>query len=229
MKPRLLLVDGDTDLLEPLTRLLERREFDVTQTPDGEEAILIAQESPPDLVLVEWMIDGISGLEVCRRLRRCPTVASVPIIMLTNRSDEADRIRGLEAGADDYVTKPFSDGELIARLTAALRRSRPAFGSEQLELGDLVMDVAAWKVRRAGRLISLAPTEFRLLRCLLEQPGRVFPRERLLQAMRSQAGAVDPRTVDVHIGRLRAALNVNGGKDLIRTVRGAGYAIDHDG
>ena len=129
MKPRLLLVDGDPEIVEPLTRLLERQELEVSQTADGEEAVRLASLSPPDLVLVEWMIDGISGLEVCRRLRRSPEVASVPIIMLTSRSDEADRIRGLEAGADDYVTKPFSPGELIARVTAALRRSRPAFAA----------------------------------------------------------------------------------------------------
>ena len=228
MKPRLLLVDADAELVAPLMRLLERRQFDVTHTADGGEAIQLASEAPPDIVLVEWMIEGVSGLDVCRHLRRSPAAAGVPIIMLTRRSDEADRIRGLEAGADDYITKPFSTGELIARVTAALRRSRPAFAAEQLVLGDLVMDIAGWKVRRAGRLIPLAPTEFRLLRSLLEQPGRVFARERLLEAMRTQAGTVDPRTVDVHIGRLRAALNAGGGRDLIRTVRGAGYAIDDD-
>jgi two-component system, OmpR family, phosphate regulon response regulator PhoB len=225
----LLLVEDDRALAELLVWHFERQEFDVRQTADGEEALLLAEEAVPDIVILDWMIEGISGLEVCRRLRRRPATANVPIIMLTARGEEADRIRGLETGADDYVTKPFSPGELSARVAAVLRRVRPALAGQSLSYGDVQMDVTAHKVRRAGKAVPLAPTEFRLLRHFLEHPGRVFSRERLLDAVWNRDSEIELRTVDVHIRRLRGALNEGGRPDLIRTVRSAGYALDSQG
>ena len=225
-KGKLLLVEDDKTLAELLIWHFEREEFDVTRTADGEEALLLAEESPPDLVILDWMIEGISGLEVCRRLRRKAATANVPIIMLTARGAETDRIRGLETGADDYVTKPFSPKELIARVHAVLRRVRPALAGEQLSYGDIEMDVVGHKVRRAGKSIALGPTEYRLLRHFLEHPGRVFSRERLLSAVWSHGAEIESRTVDVHVRRLRKALNEEGQPDIIRTVRSAGYALD---
>ena len=174
------------------------------------------------------MIEGISGIEVCRRLRRTPETANVPIIMLTGRGEEADRVRGLETGADDYVTKPFSPRELVARVRAVLRRVRPALAGEQLSFADLEMDIVGHKVKRGGRTIPLGPTEFRLLRHFLEHPGRVFSRERLLDAVWGRDSDIEMRTVDVHIRRLRQAINIGGRAELIRTVRSAGYALDDD-
>ena len=191
--------------------------------------MLLAQENPPDLVLLDWMIEGISGIEVCRRLRRHPDTANVPIIMLTARGEETDRIRGLETGADDYVTKPFSPRELVARVGAVLRRVRPALAGEQLAYADIEMDIVAHKVRRGGEPIALGPTEFRLLRHFLEHPGRVFSRERLLDSVWGHDSDIEPRTVDVHIRRLRKAMNAGDRGDVIRTVRSAGYALDNEG
>jgi two-component system phosphate regulon response regulator PhoB len=191
--------------------------------------MLLAQESPPDLVLLDWMIEGLSGIEVCRRLRRLPDTANVPIIMLTARGEEADRVRGLETGADDYVTKPFSPRELVARVGAVLRRVRPALAGEQLTYSDIEMDIVSHKVRRGGNVIQLGPTEFRLLKHFLEHPGRVFSRERLLDSVWGHDSYIEPRTVDVHIRRLRKAINVGGKGDIIRTVRSAGYALDSEG
>jgi two-component system, OmpR family, phosphate regulon response regulator PhoB len=228
MSARLLLVEDDPHLVRLLQWHFEREAFEVVHTPDGDEALLLAKKSPPDIVLLDWMIEGPSGLEVCRRLRRCPATAALPIIMVTARGEEADRIRGLEAGADDYVTKPFSPGELVARVGAVLRRVRPALAGEQLAFSDLTMNLAEHKVRRAGRMIPLAPTEFRLLRHLIGDPGRVFSRARLVEAIWPNDREIDERTVDVHIRRLRSALNAGGGPDLIRTVRAAGYALDDD-
>jgi two-component system phosphate regulon response regulator PhoB len=225
-KGKLLLVEDDKALAELLIWHFERQDFHVRRTADGEEALLLAEEETPDIVILDWMIEGISGLEVCRRLRRRPASANVPIIMLTARGEESDRIRGLETGADDYVTKPFSPGELIARVAAVLRRIRPALAGQALAYGDLEMDVAAHKVRRAGKPVTLGPTEFRLLRHFLEHPGRVFSRERLLDAVWAHDGDIELRTVDVHVRRLRGALNEGGRPDLIRTVRSAGYALD---
>lgn len=225
-KVRILLVEDDRSLVELLSFHLRRAEFDVETTADGEEALLLARESPPDLVILDWMIEGISGLEVCRRLRRLPETANVPIIMLTARGEEADRIRGLETGADDYVTKPFSPRELIARVGAVLRRIRPALAGENLSFGGIEMDLMAHKVRRDGKSISLGPTEFRLLRHFLEHPRHVFSRERLLDSVWGHDSEIELRTVDVHIRRLRGAINVDGKPDLIRTVRAAGYALD---
>jgi two-component system phosphate regulon response regulator PhoB len=228
-KGRLLLVEDDKALAELLIWHFERQEFDVRRTADGEEALLLAEEEVPDIVILDWMIEGISGLEVCRRLRRRAATTNVPIIMLTARGEETDRIRGLETGADDYVTKPFSPAELIARVGAVLRRVRPALVGEALSYGDLEMDLAAHKVRRAGMAVPLGPTEYRLLRHFLEHPGRVFSRERLLDSVWGHDSDIELRTVDVHVRRLRRALNEGGQPDLIRTVRSAGYALDADG
>ena len=225
-KPRILLVEDDSSLVELLAFHLRRSEFEVETTPDGEDALLMARETPPDLVILDWMIEGISGIEVCRRLRRLPETANVPIIMLTARGEESDRIRGLETGADDYVTKPFSPRELVARVGAVLRRVRPALAGEQLSFAGIEMDLVAHKVRRDGVTVTLGPTEFRLLRHFLENPRRVFSRERLLDSVWGHDSEIELRTVDVHIRRLRGAINVDGKPDLVRTVRSAGYALD---
>jgi two-component system, OmpR family, phosphate regulon response regulator PhoB len=228
-KGRILLVEDDGSLAELLTYHLEREEFEVERTADGEEALLLARERAPDLVLLDWMIEGLSGIEVCRRLRRSPETANVPIIMLTARDEEGDRIRGFETGADDYVTKPFSPRELVARVSAVLRRVRPALAGEVLNYADLRLDTVAHKVRRGGDTVPLGPTEFRLLRHFMEHPGRVFSRERLLDSVWGMDSDIETRTVDVHIRRLRKALNAGGRPDIIRTVRSAGYALDADG
>lgn len=228
-KAKLLLVEDDMALTELLIWHFEREEFNVKHTVDGEEALLLARENPPDLVLLDWMIEGLSGIEVCRRLRRMPDTANVPIIMLTARGEEEDRVRGLETGADDYVTKPFSPRELVARVGAVLRRVRPALAGEPLLHGDIAMDTVSYKVRRDGEVIPLGPTEFRLLKHFLEHPGRVFSRERLLDSVWGHDSDIEPRTVDVHIRRLRKALNKGGKPDIIRTVRSAGYALDTEG
>jgi two-component system phosphate regulon response regulator PhoB len=228
-KGDILLVEDDPSLVELLVYQLGRQDFDVRHTPDGEEALLMARESVPDLVILDWMLEGLSGIEVCRRLRRIPETANLPIIMLTARGEEADRIRGFETGADDYVTKPFSPRELVARVTAVLRRVRPALAGERLLYGDLEMDVASHRVKRGGADIALGPTEFRLLKHFLEHPGRVFSRERLLDSVWGQDSDIELRTVDVHIRRLRKTLNAGGRDDVIRTVRAAGYALDSGG
>jgi two-component system phosphate regulon response regulator PhoB len=228
-KVRILLVEDDPALVELLVYHFERKEFEVQTTADGEEALILARESPPDLVLLDWMTEGISGIEVCRRLRRRPETANIPIIMLTARVEEADRIRGLETGADDYVTKPFSPRELIARVGAVLRRVRPALAGEQLSYGGVEMDLVGHKVRRGGQVVPLGPTEFRLLRHFLEHPGRVFSRERLLDSVWGRDSEIELRTVDVHIRRLRKAMNAGDRADIIRTVRSAGYALDAEG
>jgi two-component system phosphate regulon response regulator PhoB len=228
MAPQMLLVEDDKPLADLLVWHFSRENFDVRCTPDGDEALLLARESAPDIVILDWMIEGVSGIEVCRRLRRNPDTANVPIIMLTARGEETDRVRGLETGADDYLTKPFSPRELIARVGAVLRRVRPALAGETLHYADLEMDVAAHKVRRSGRPISLGPTEFRLLRHFLEHPSRVFSREQLLDSVWAHDSDIELRTVDVHVRRLRKALNDGGRPDIIRTVRSAGYALDSD-
>ncbi|HEX8216063.1 MAG TPA: phosphate regulon transcriptional regulator PhoB [Allosphingosinicella sp.] len=226
---KLLLVEDDKALAELLVWHFERQGFSVRRTADGEDALLLAEEEVPDIVVLDWMIEGVSGLEVCRRLRRRAATANVPIIMLTARGEEADRIRGLETGADDYVTKPFSPAELIARVNAVLRRVRPALAGDKLEYGGVEMDVAAHKVRRDGRPVALGPTEFRLLRHFMEHPGRVFTRERLIETVWPHDSEIEARTVDVHVRRLRKALNEGGVPDVIRTVRSAGYALDTEG
>jgi two-component system phosphate regulon response regulator PhoB len=225
-KPKLLLVEDDRALADLLIWHFERGGFHVRRTGDGEEALMLAEEEQPDIVILDWMIEGISGLEVCRRLRRKERTGNVPIIMLTARGEESDRIRGLDTGADDYVTKPFSPRELMSRVAAVLRRVRPALAGELLSYGDIEMDVTAHKVRRGGQAVQLGPTEFRLLRHLMERPGRVFSRESLLDAVWQHDPDIDARTVDVHVRRLRKALNEGGRPDVIRTVRSAGYSLD---
>ena len=228
-RARMLLVEDDPALVELLKWHFGREDFDVSHTADGEEALLLAREKAPDVVLLDWMVEGLSGLEVCRRLRRAPETANVPIIMLTARGEEEDRVRGLETGADDYVTKPFSPRELVARVGAVLRRVRPALAGETLSYADLEMDTVGHKVRRGGDTVPLGPTEFRLLKHFLEHPGWVFSRERLLDAVWGHDSDIEARTVDVHIRRLRKAVNAGGRPDIIRTVRSAGYALDATG
>ena len=230
MRAKILLVEDDASLIELVTYNLEKEGFDVVRTGDGEEALTLAEEEKPDLVILDWMIANLSGIEVCRRLRRAPATANLPIVMLTARGDEADRIRGLETGADDYMTKPFSPRELIARIRAVLRRLRPALQGGALEFAGIAMDTTAHRVTRDARTVQLGPTEFRLLRHFLEHPGRVFSREQLLDAVWGRDVYVEQRTVDVHIRRLRKAVNAGPSgeelPDLIRTVRSAGYSLD---
>jgi two-component system phosphate regulon response regulator PhoB len=225
-KARMLVVEDDKSLADLLIWHFKREHFDVVLTADGDEALLLAQENPPDIVLLDWMIEGVSGIEVCRRLRRNPATANVPIIMLTARGEEVDRVRGLETGADDYLSKPFSPRELVARVGAVLRRVRPALAGEMLRYADLEMDVVAHKVRRSGQAVALGPTEFRLLRHFLEHPSRVFSREQLLDSVWPHDSEIELRTVDVHVRRLRKAINDGDRPDIIRTVRSAGYALD---
>ncbi len=224
--PTILIVDDESDLVTLLTYNLEREGFRTLAAYDGDEALLVAGEQRPDLILLDWMLPHRSGLDVCRQLRRGAKTREIPIIMLTARGEEADRVRGLDNGADDYVSKPFSTSELLARARAVLRRAAPAMTDEVLSYGDVVMDLAGHRVRRGGRDIHLGPTEFRLLRHFLQHPGRVFSREQLLDVVWGHDVYVEPRTVDVHIRRLRKALNEFNGIDLIRTVRSAGYALD---
>jgi len=226
VKPSVLIVEDETGLVELLRYNLERAGFDVGVAGDGEEAMTAIAEHRPDLVLLDWMLPLMSGIEVCRQIRRQADTANLPIIMLTARGEEGDRIRGLDAGADDYVAKPFSPTELISRIRAVLRRIRPALTDHVLTYADLRMDLTAHRVTRAGKGIHLGPTEFRLLRHLMEHPGRVFSREQLLDAVWGKDVYVEARTVDVHIRRLRKALNGDKDLDVIRTVRAAGYALD---
>ncbi|MGB3320530.1 MAG: phosphate regulon transcriptional regulator PhoB [Sphingopyxis granuli] len=225
-QPDLLLIEDDEAIAELIVWHFAREGFSVRQTPDGEQALILVEERVPDIVLLDWMIESLPGIEVCRRLRRNPKSANVPIIMLTARGEEEDRIRGLETGADDYVTKPFSPRELVARVQAVLRRLRPALAGEMLTYADIELDSVAHKVVRDGRMVSIGPTEFRLLRHFMEHPGRVFSRGQLLDSVWGQDSDIELRTVDVHIRRLRKAINLPGTADIIRTVRSAGYALD---
>ncbi|MEO8558295.1 MAG: phosphate regulon transcriptional regulator PhoB [Rhodospirillales bacterium] len=226
IKPAILVVEDETGLVELLRYNLERAGFAVAVARDGEEAMTAIGEARPDLVLLDWMLPLMSGIEVCRQIRRQAPIANLPIIMLTARGEEGDRVRGLDAGADDYVAKPFSPTELISRIRAVLRRIRPALADQMLNYADLRMDLVAHRVSRANKNVHLGPTEFRLLRHLLEYPGRVFSREQLLDAVWGKDVYVEARTVDVHIRRLRKALNIDDAPDLIRTVRAAGYALE---
>ena len=226
MRPAVLVVEDETALLTLLRYNLEKEGFAVSAAHDGEEALLQLKEAKPDAVLLDWMLPRVSGIEVCRQIRRTPAWRDLPVIMLTARGEEGDRVRGLDSGADDYVVKPFSPNELIARLRAVIRRARPASNAETLRFSDLALDLSAHKVSRDGKPIHLGPTEFRLLRFLMERPGRVFSREQLLDAVWGRDAEVELRTVDVHIRRLRKALNGGGRADVIRTVRAAGYALD---
>ncbi len=223
---KLLLVEDDPSLAELLEFRFENEGYQVRSTPDGDEALILAQEDVPDLVILDWMIEGTSGIEVCRRLRRQQETANVPIIMLTARGEEDDRIRGLETGADDYLTKPFSPRELLARVAAVMRRVRPALAGEEIVVGDIRLDPAAHRVERQGEALQMGPTEYRLLKFFMESPERVFSRNQLLDAVWGTESDIELRTVDVHIRRLRMALEINGAKDPIRTVRSAGYSLE---
>ena len=229
MKPTVLIIEDEASLVTMLRYNLEKEGFNVAEASDGEEAMTVAEEIMPDAIILDWMLPRMSGIEVCRQLRRKSNTRSVPIIMLTARGEETDKVRGLNVGADDYMTKPFSMSELLARMRALLRRSLPAQTKGQLTFGDVVMDLDAHRVNRAGQYIHLGPTEFRLLQFLMERPGTVYSREELLNAVWGPDIYVEPRTVDVHIRRLRKALNLEGQDDLIRTVRAAGYALDSNG
>jgi two-component system phosphate regulon response regulator PhoB len=229
MKPLVLIVEDEVPLVTMLRYNLEREGFAVDEAADWEEALLRIAERRPDVVLLDWMLPLVSGLEVCRQIRRAPQTRSLPVIMLTARAEEGDRIRGLDSGADDYVVKPFSPSELVARLRAVIRRTQPGSADEVLRYADVVMDLVAHRASRGGHPIHLGPTEFRLLRHFLQNPGRVFSREQLLDRVWSRDSEVEMRTVDVHIRRLRKALNAGGGKDLFRTVRSVGYALDSAG
>lgn len=226
VKPHVLVVEDEAALVELLQYNLEMTGFRVSVARDGEEALLSIKEGMPDLVLLDWMLPLMSGIEVCRQLRRQTSTANLPIIILTARGEEGERIRGLDAGADDYVSKPFSLVELQARIRAVLRRIRPALADEALAYADLVMDLVAHRVTRAGKPVHLGPTEFRLLRHFMEYPGRVFSREQLLDSVWSKDVYVELRTIDVHIRRLRMAINIDERPNLIRTVRSTGYALD---
>jgi two-component system phosphate regulon response regulator PhoB len=223
---KLLLVEDDPALLELLEYRFRNEGYDVRCTPDGDEALILAQEKVPDLVILDWMIEGTSGIEVCRRLRRHKDTAHVPIIMLTAREAEDDRIRGLETGADDYLTKPFSPRELLARVAAVMRRIRPALAGEAIEVGDITLDPVAHRVTRNGQSLKLGPTEYRLLKFFMESPGRVFSRGQLLDGVWGTESDIELRTVDVHIRRLRKAIMIDDLKDPVRTVRAAGYSLD---
>lgn len=223
---KLLLVEDDPALSELLEYRFSNEGYDVRTTADGDEALLFASEDAPDLVILDWMIEGTSGIEVCRRLRRDKATAHVPIIMLTARETEDDRVRGLETGADDYLTKPFSPRELLARVSAVMRRIRPVLAGETIEAGDLSLDPVAHKVMRRGQSMRLGPTEYRLLKFFMESPGRVFSRNQLLDGVWGTESDIELRTVDVHIRRLRKALELPGAKDPIRTVRSAGYSLE---
>ena len=221
-----LLVEDEQAISSVVRYNLESEGFRVLEASDGDEALAMVRDERPDLVVLDWMLPSISGLEVCRSIRRNKDFKQLPIIMLTARAEEEDRIRGLDSGADDYVTKPFSPSELVARVRALLRRSRPALSDDKLAYADVEMALDTFRVRRAGRQIHLGPTEFRLLRHFLEHPTRVYSREQLLDAVWGRDIYIESRTVDVHIRRLRKALNGPGEPDLIRTVRSAGYALE---
>jgi two-component system, OmpR family, phosphate regulon response regulator PhoB len=226
MPARILVVEDEQPLVTLLTYNLEAAGFSVAIETRGDDAEIAIAESPPDLLVLDWMLPGLSGIELCRRLRQRPATKALPILMLTARGEEADRVRGLATGADDYVVKPFSVAELMARVKALMRRSNPALAGDAVTMGDLRLDRVARRVHRAEREVKLGPTEFRLLEQLMKSPGRVYDRIQLLDAVWGRETEIDDRTVDVHVGRLRKALPQGSERDPIRTVRGAGYAFD---
>jgi two-component system, OmpR family, phosphate regulon response regulator PhoB len=226
MKQHILVVEDDRDIATLLKYNLEQEGFSVANAYQGEEALVLVREQKPDLIVLDWMLPLLPGIEICRQLRRENDFKTTPIIMLTAKGEEGDKLRGLNSGADDYLTKPFSPNELLARIRAVLRRSNPHAIAETLSFRDIVLDTVTFRVKRAGKDIHLGPTEFRLLRHFLEHPQRVFSREQLLDSVWGQNVYVEARTVDVHIRRLRKAINIPGCEDLIRTVRSAGYALD---
>jgi two-component system phosphate regulon response regulator PhoB len=223
--PSVLIVEDEPAQREVLAYNFEAQGFRVSQSDNGEEALLLVAEETPDLIVLDWMLPNVSGIEVCRRLKSRPETKGVPIIMLSARSEEVDLVRGLETGADDYIVKPYSVAELMARVRTQLRRTRPASQGEVLEFEDITLDATTHRVHRGGIILKLGPTEFRLLATFLEKPGRVWSREQLLDRVWGRDIYVDTRTVDVHVGRLRKALCAQGGEDPVRTVRGAGYAL----
>lgn len=229
MTPTVLVVEDEDALATLLQYNLEKEGYRVILAGDGEEALILVQEEMPDLVVLDWMLPKVSGIEVCRRLRQRNESRNLPILMLTARGEESDRVRGLDTGADDYVVKPFAMSELTARIRAVMRRIRPGLADDRITCGDIVMDRVAHRVKRDGKEVHLGPTEFRLLDHLMQHPGRVFSREQLLDAVWGSDVYVEARTVDVHIGRLRKALNGKADADPIRTVRSAGYSLDLDG
>jgi two-component system, OmpR family, phosphate regulon response regulator PhoB len=221
-----LIVEDETDLGLVLISNLEAEGFSVEVCERGDKAELRLEERPPDVVILDWIVPGVFGLELCRRMRARENTRDIPIIMLTARGEESERVRALSVGADDYMVKPFSVPEMLARVKALLRRSNPDRIATQLTAGELVLDRETRRVRRARRVVHLRPTEFRLLEFLLERPGRVYSRSQLLDSIWGQSVEVDERTVDVHVGRLRKALSRGRERDPIRTVRGAGYSFD---
>lgn len=225
-RPYALIVEDEPAVVELLRYNLVKEGYEVATATDGEEALLLIEERQPDIVLLDWMLPKLAGIEVARRLRSRAQTRNLPIIMLTARAEETDRIRGLDIGADDYLTKPFSMSELTARIRAVMRRIRPALAEDVIVVGDISIDRSAHKVSRGGVDIHLGPTEFRLLDHFIQHPGRVFSREQLLDAVWGSDVYVETRTVDVHIGRLRKALTRGGADDPIRTVRSAGYALN---
>lgn len=224
-QPRILLVEDEAAQREVLVYNLEAEGFYVISADNGEDALMLVDEEAPDLIVLDWMMPNLSGIEVCRRLKLRTETRKIPVIMLSARSEEVDRVRGLETGADDYVVKPYSLVELMARVRTQLRRTRPAAVGQRLEFDDIVLDAETHRVMRDGQELKLGPTEFRLLSTFMEKPGRVWSREQLLDRVWGRDIYVDTRTVDVHIGRLRKALTRFGGGDPLRTVRGAGYAL----
>ena len=226
MSIKVLVVEDEEAISLLLKYNLKAEGFEVTVVDDGDEALTVAKETNPDIILLDWMLPNVSGIEICRELRASDETSAIPVIMLTARAEEEDRLRGFEKGADDYVTKPFSMKELVARINAVLRRTNPATAGNVGTLGDISLDRESMRVTRAGQEIVLGPTEFRLLETLIKKPGRVYSREGLLDSVWGQDIYVEARTVDVHIGRLRKALNKGAEVDPIRTVRSAGYAMD---
>ena len=224
-QPSVLLVEDEPAQCEVLAYNLEAEGFAVIRAGDGEEAMSLIDETIPDIVLLDWMLPHVSGIEICRRLKSRTDTRTIPVIMISARSEEVDRVRGLEIGADDYVIKPYSVAELMARVRTQLRRVRPSTVGVRLEYEDIVLDAETHRVTRDEKELKLGPTEFRLLATFMERPGRVFSRDQLLDRVWGRDIYVDTRTVDVHIGRLRKALMKHGGEDPLRTVRGAGYAL----
>ena len=227
-KKKILVVEDDPSLLPLITYNLEKNKFSVRQAKTGEDALLLLKEETPDLAILDWMIPAPSGLEICKILRRQKQTRNLPIIILTAKGEEEDKIRGLDSGADDYISKPFSPAELIARIKALLRRSYPSGQQEVIAFKDVSINLGEHKVYRGGKKIHLGPTEYKLLKHLVENPGRVYSREQLLDSIWGHGIYVESRTVDTHIRRLRKAVNIPGTKNLIRTIRATGYSIDSD-
>lgn len=223
--PHILIVEDEPAQREVLAYNVEAEGFRVSRAENGEEALLLVDEETPDLVVLDWMLPSVSGIEICRQLKSRIETRDVPIIMLSARSEEVDRVRGLETGADDYIVKPYSVAELLARIRTQLRRTRPSAVGQVLTYEDIELDAETHRVKRGDKPLKLGPTEFRLLSTFMEKPGRVWSREQLLDRVWGRDIYVDTRTVDVHIGRLRKVLTAHGGNDPVRTVRGAGYAL----